>query len=1127
VTGAVSRPASRVTDAAGAREGWRARLSALLAGIALLAAAWSLVSIALRHRQWRWPGGVDIAFGVLNVPAEPSLFTAAVMLLLAGALRRRLRAALLLALLFEALIGVFQLYLLAQRSATWDGFPGSGVDIERGRLLYLGVAGVLGILAAALMWRWRDQFPARLRPGSLWAAILTLAAGVAVSSVITIALAEAFPHSLRTHGERALWGFRMAVGAVTDVDALQLHGRTGPRWVAVLAGLMSALALLAAVRVFVRSARAKETLDAEDELAVRRLLIEDGERDSLGYFATRRDKAIVWSPDGRAAVSYRVLASVSLVSADPIGPVAAWASAIEAWLTEARAHGWIPAVLAASQAGARAYAAAGLKVLSLGDEAVVQVEDFSLRGPTMRPVRQAVTRIQRGSYQLQVRRHGDIPARELASLASLAEQWRGNGTERGFSMALNRLGDATDERCVMVTAHDSAGAVHGLLSFVPWGARGLSLDLMRRDAHAGNGLVEFMVAGLIEHCPDLGVSRVSLNFAMFRSVFSAIEEVGAGPVMRLTGAVLTVASRFWQIETLYRSNAKYLPHWTPRFMCYESSASLARISIASGMAEGFLPAPHSPATSTSQSPVLAPDGTTVSLSVAVREQYDRLAHPVPQVRRPNAQQSARRQKIGQLEAAGFEAYPVSVPRTHDIADVQARHRDLPAGQRTGERVSITGRVHALRDFGGVIFAVLREGDEHCQAMLSADHTPEAARLLWRRTVDLGDHVSVSGEVVTSARGELSVLVDDWSMAAKCLRPLPDAHSGLIDPQARVRQRYLDLMVNHDSMATLRARSTAISALRAALAARGFTEVETPMLQSTHGGATARPFRTHINAYDADLYLRIAPELHLKQLCVAGMGRIFELNRNFRNEGADATHNPEFTSLEAYQAYADYNVMRDLTRDLIIDIACRVHGAPVAMRPAPDGSFSAVALNRPWPQITVHEAVSMACRTEVTPGTSRSTLRELGAQQGIHTRADASAGELTVALYESLVEKQTGFPTFYTDFPLDTSPLTRRHRTDPRLAERWDLVAFGTEIGTAYSELVDPIDQRERLTRQSLRAAAGDPEAMQLDEEFLTALEYAMPPTGGLGIGVDRLVMMLTGTNIRSSLAFPFVKPTDG
>jgi lysyl-tRNA synthetase class 2 len=255
-----------------------------------------------------------------------------------------------------------------------------------------------------------------------------------------------------------------------------------------------------------------------------------------------------------------------------------------------------------------------------------------------------------------------------------------------------------------------------------------------------------------------------------------------------------------------------------------------------------------------------------------------------------------------------------------------------------------------------------------------------------------------------------------------------------------------------------------------------------------------------------------------------MGRIFELNRNFRNEGADATHNPEFTSLEVYQAYADYTDMRKLTRELILRAAFRVHGSPKAVRPGGGERIAFVDLGRPWPVISVHDAVSRACGVDVTPATPPTELRRRCAEHGVGSPQDAGAGDLVVNLYEALVEKRTGFPTFYTDFPIDACPLTRAHREDPRLAERWDLVAFGAEIGTAYSELTDPIDQRERLTEQSLRAAAGDPEAMQLDEAFLAALEYAMPPTGGLGIGVDRLVMMLTGTTIRDTLAFPFVRP---
>jgi lysyl-tRNA synthetase class 2 len=274
----------------------------------------------------------------------------------------------------------------------------------------------------------------------------------------------------------------------------------------------------------------------------------------------------------------------------------------------------------------------------------------------------------------------------------------------------------------------------------------------------------------------------------------------------------------------------------------------------------------------------------------------------------------------------------------------------------------------------------------------------------------------------------------------------------------------------------------------------------------------------------ELYLRIAPELYLKRLCVAGMGRIFELNRNFRNEGADTTHNPEFTSVEVYQAHADYRDMRELTRELVLEAARAVHGSEVALRPTADGTVATVDLSGPWPTVTVHDAVSRACRVQVSSTTPAHELREICARHEVNSRREASAGELVVALYEALVEKQTSFPTFYTDFPLDACPLTRAHREDPALAERWDLVAFGSEIGTAYSELTDPIDQRRRLTEQSLLAAAGDPEAMQIDEAFLTALEYAMPPTGGLGIGVDRLVMMLTGSNIRATLAFGFVRP---
>jgi lysyl-tRNA synthetase class 2 len=307
-------------------------------------------------------------------------------------------------------------------------------------------------------------------------------------------------------------------------------------------------------------------------------------------------------------------------------------------------------------------------------------------------------------------------------------------------------------------------------------------------------------------------------------------------------------------------------------------------------------------------------------------------------------------------------------------------------------------------------------------------------------------------------------------------------------------------------------------MRAALARRGFVEVETPMLHPIQGGASARPFVTRSNAYDTDLFLRIAPELYLKRLAVGGLGRVFELSRSFRNEGVDATHNPEFTSVEAYQAWADYTDMRHLTCDLVREVATAVHGSPVARR----GDHTC-DLSGDWPVVAVHDAVGAAVGIALT---SESPVDEVAAAcraHGVPTPDGATAGVLVLALYDALVEPATTAPTFYVDFPLETSPLTRTHRADPRLAERWDLVAWGTEIGTAYTELVDPLEQRERLVEQARRRAV-DIESMEVDEDFLSALEYAMPPTGGLGLGVDRIVMMLTGVGIRETLAFPFVRP---
>jgi lysyl-tRNA synthetase class 2 len=1118
---AVARPApsAATPDRPGIGTGWRDEFVDLTGRVIVLGGFWSLVSLLLHPVRWvRW---IDDLFGLVNLPAGPSLFSTVLLFVVGGAVRRRMRITLWLLLAFQALAALNLAGAVLQLALDRD----EARQVRPVEIAELAVNLPLTVLLVVLLWRSRGAFTSQLEPGARWRALAVLVAGLIVSTSVTLSLTLSFPDTLTGMGRQLVWAVRVSFGVEPSATEVGWHGQHGHHWIAVLSGSLSALALVLAALIFLRSAHAKAYLTAQDELEVRRLLLQAGERDSLGYFATRHDKSVIFAPGHSAAVTYRVLANVSLASADPIGPPAAWPAAIAAWLAETRTFGWFPAVLSASEEGAKAYAAAGLKALPIGDEAIIDVDTFTVEGPTMQPIRQAVHRVQRAGYTISVRRHADLSAEQLTEMARRAEDWRGEDTERGFSMALGRLGDPVDGECVAVLAHDRDGRLRGLLSLVPWGRRGLSLDLMRRDRTSENGLVEAMVAGLVNACRDeLGIRQLSLNFAMFRGVFSAAERVGAGPVVRLSSRVLTFASRFWQIESLYRSNARYLPRWLPRYLCYDSSLTLTRVALAAGVAEGFLPAIEGSGERSFDGQVVL-DGRSLPFADAVAAQYRSARRGVRPVRRLSEQQRVRHQKLARLVEAGRDPYPVSAPRSCDVACLVERFAGLPADARTGHLVSVAGRVRALRDFGGLTFATVQDGPASIQAMISSAVLGAAEHRLLRSTVDLGDFVSVTGEVVTSRHGELSVQVEAWQMAAKCLRPLPDSHAGFADPDARARLRHVDLIVNPDAMQLLAQRSVAVRELRQALDRRGFTEVETPMLQPVHGGANARPFVTHSNAYDAALYLRIAPELFLKRLCVAGLDKVFELNRNFRNEGADAAHNPEFTSLEAYQAYADYLDMRELTRRLILEVATAVHGSPVARRPGPDGTLTTVDLSLPWPSVTVHEAVSRACGVPVTPDTGVDELSALCRAHGINRPAEAGAGALVTELYEVLVEKHTDQPTFYLDFPVETSPLTRAHRADPRLAERWDLVAFGTEIGTAYSELIDPVDQRQRLVEQSLLAADGDVEAMQVDEAFLSALEYAMPPTGGLGLGVDRLVMMLSGASIRQTLAFPFVRPS--
>jgi lysyl-tRNA synthetase class 2 len=481
---------------------------------------------------------------------------------------------------------------------------------------------------------------------------------------------------------------------------------------------------------------------------------------------------------------------------------------------------------------------------------------------------------------------------------------------------------------------------------------------------------------------------------------------------------------------------------------------------------------------------------------------------------------AKREKLN-AEASSLAggAYPVTVPVTHTIAAVRKTFDHLEIDTASGETVGVAGRVVFQRNTGKLCFASLQSGDgSRIQAMVSLAEVGEESLASWKELVDLGDHVFVSGEVISSKRGELSVLVREWQIAAKAVLPLPNMYAEL-NEETRVRQRYLDLIVREQARQTVVNRARTMASLRETFAAHEFLEVETPMLQTMHGGASARPFVTQSNAFDTELYLRIAPELFLKRAVVGGIERVFEINRNFRNEGADSTHSPEFAMLEAYEAYGDYNSIADLTQELIQNAAAAITGGSHVVTWADGTEFD---LGGHWERISMYDSLSEAAGVQITPETSLAELQKMADALSIEVHIP-NHGKLVEELWEHYVKPGLERPTFVMDFPLETSPLTRHHRSIPGVVEKWDLYVRGFELATGYSELVDPVVQRERFVQQAAQAAAGDDEAMRVDEEFLKALEHGMPPSGGMGMGMDRLLMALTGLGIRETILFPLVK----
>ncbi|MEU7992688.1 MULTISPECIES: lysine--tRNA ligase [Rothia] len=479
----------------------------------------------------------------------------------------------------------------------------------------------------------------------------------------------------------------------------------------------------------------------------------------------------------------------------------------------------------------------------------------------------------------------------------------------------------------------------------------------------------------------------------------------------------------------------------------------------------------------------------------------------------------RLEKRAKLLESGREAYPVGVPVTRTIASIREQYDGkLEADDTTGDIVGISGRVVFVRNTGKLCFASLQQGDgTRIQAMISLAGVGEEALADWKSLVDLGDHVFVHGEVISSRRGELSVMADSWQMASKALRPMPNLHSDLSD-ETRIRQRYLDLMVRQEARDIVVKRAKITQMVRDVLNNHGYIELETPILQLVHGGASARPFETHLNAFDQNMTLRIATELFLKRAAVGGLERVYEIGRVFRNEGIDSTHSPEFTTLECYEAYADQFVMAERMQEIIMTCADALGIYEI------ETDKGTIDLRGEWKWLSVYPGLSEAVGQEITPETPADTLREIAQKHEIQIDPKWDAEKLVVELFGEIVEPTLLNPTFVYDYPPSAQPLARPHRDKPGVIEAWDLIIGGMERGTAFSELIDPVVQRERLTEQSRLAAAGDDEAMQLDEDFLRALEHGAPPMGGIGLGIDRLIMLFTGVGIRETILFPLMKP---
>ena len=780
------------------------RIAGLVVGIMATIALLSSIFPFFRH--WIHVPRDYVDDFIISMP-DTSFAWSFVLALVAIALTARKRIAWWICVIYLLLFMAGNALLLWQPVA--DDFD---VDDTERMNIVIGLG--IDLIALVFLLVTYRQFYTRVRRAALLRALVVLVVGLAIATAVGFALVWLFPGSLE-RSERLPYAFNRVV-AFAAIDQRTFDGHHTYPPVNGALGLFGALALIVAASVLFRSQRLKSLMTATDERLIRALIARFNDDDSLAYFSTRRDKAVVFSRDGRAAITYRVELGVGLAGGDPIGDPDSWPDAIAEFLVLCERYGWHPAAMGSSERGAAAFEAAGFTSLNIGDEAILHTRQFTLSGPTMKSVRQAVTRTRRAGVTTRIRRHADIPPAEMAQVIARADAWRDTEEERGFAMALSRLGDPADGDCLLVEAVLDEGGpdekVVGMLSFVPWGRRGVSLDLMRRDRSGINGVVETMVTDLCRDSENFGITEISLNFATFRAVFEKGQEIGAGPVMRASYAVLMFGSKFFQMESLYRSNAKYLPDWQPRFLCFEDNRMIARAGLAAVVTEGFVRLPRigrKEQYAAGQSSVPAGidvDALIAELDAEAAAQNSVAAHRPEQVR-------VRLAKLDTMIDEGVDPYPPADPPSHTIAQAL----EVAAGTP----VSVAGRITRLRDFGKVVFADIHDWSGQVQILVETSRLDAGSRD-FAADVDLGDLVEVHGEMGTSRTGELSVLVDRWAMIGKSLRPLPDKWAGLTDPEARVRQRYVDLAINPRSRELLATRSVVVKALRDFLSARGFS-----------------------------------------------------------------------------------------------------------------------------------------------------------------------------------------------------------------------------------------------------------------------------------------------------------------